>query len=36
MKNIGLIKLKNADVDTFTTDIGICIRRFINPIVRKI
>lgn len=36
MKNIGLIGLKDKDVDNFTTNIGIKFRRFLNPLLRKI
>ena len=30
MVNIGLVKLKNATVETFTTDTGLKVRRYIN------
>lgn len=36
MKNWGLIGLKDKGVDDFTTDAGIRIRRFINPLLRKV
>ena len=34
MKNIGLIKYKNADINNFTSDLGIKIRRMINKPLR--
>lgn len=34
--NIGLQKLKTADISTFTTKKGLKIRKAINPFVRKI
>ena len=34
--NIGLIKAKNLDSEHFTSDVGIKIRRIINPVVRKV
>lgn len=36
MKNIGLIRLKDKNIDTFTTDMGIKLRRFLNPLLRRI
>lgn len=35
MKNYGLLHFKDADVETFTSDIGMEIRRKINPALRK-
>lgn len=34
MKNIGLIKYKNADINNFTSDLGIKMRRTINKPLR--
>ena len=34
MKNIGLIKYKDADINNFTSDLGIKIRRMINKPLR--
>ena len=34
MKNIGLIKYKDADINNFTSDLGINIRRIINKPLR--
>ena len=36
MNNIGLKNLKVANVDTFTTNVGIKLRRVINPVLRPI
>ena len=36
MVNIGLVKLKNASVETFTTNTGLKIRKFINKPLRYI
>ncbi len=36
MKNYGLQKFKKSNVDNFTSDIGIKIRRKINPFLRPI
>ena len=36
MKNIFLLKYEDADVNNFTSDAGIKIRRFINPPIRYI
>lgn len=36
MKNYGILKFKTADVDNFTSDIGMKIRKKINPALRKV
>ena len=36
MENIGLNRVKKSDVDQFTTETGIKVRRIINPLLRKI
>ena len=36
MVNIGLVKLKNANVETFTTNTGLKIRKYINKPLRYI
>ena len=36
MKNYGLWRFKTATVESFTSDFGICARRWINPILRPI
>ena len=36
MKNYGLLKFRNVDVDNFTTKTGMNIRKKINPILRKV
>ncbi len=36
MKNYGIRNFKYANVDTFTSDIGIKLRRGINPVLRPI
>ena len=36
MKNYGIIKLKNANINNFTTDFGMNLRRRINKPLRKI
>ena len=36
MKNYGLIKLLDADVNTFTTNYGIKIRQLVNPALRRL
>lgn len=36
MTNIGLDKIMHLGVDNFTTDSGLKIRRFINPVFRKL
>lgn len=36
MKNIGLIKYKDADINNFTSDFGINIRRIINKPLRAL
>lgn len=36
MKNYGIIGFQNATVDNFTSDIGMNIRKKINPILRKL
>lgn len=36
MKNYGIIKFKNASVDSFTSDLGMEIRKKINMPLRKI
>ncbi len=36
MNNIGLKNLKVASVDTFTTNVGIKLRRVINPALRQV
>ena len=36
MKNYGLLKFKDVDVNNFTSDIGMDIRKAINPVLRRI
>ena len=36
MKNIGLDRYMNKDVDNFTSDVGIKLRRAFNPALRVI
>lgn len=36
MKNIGLTELKDKSIDTFTTNMGIKLRRHLNPLLRRI
>ena len=35
MKNYGLLRFKSADVNNFTSDTGMKIRKVINPLLRK-
>lgn len=36
MKNYGIMKFQNSTVDNFTSDIGMQIRKKINPVLRKL
>ena len=36
MKNIGIPKVMEWGVDNFTTPVGLKIRRFINPVFRRL
>lgn len=36
MKNYGILKFENADVESFTSDTGLKLRRAINPVLRPI
>ena len=35
MKNYGILKFKDVNVDNFTSDTGIKIRQKINPVLRS-
>lgn len=36
MYNIGLVKIMNSNVDNFTSDFGLRVRRIINPVYRRL